>query len=117
MPVVQYGIRNSVFGMINVVVTRGQGGLGGSPQMADIIVRTRIDSRTKLSDIRSSAWEWTREIASLRKSETRPVPWASVFGLITARAKAAMPWCMSATNSQIDPKTARKIREQLGLAD
>jgi hypothetical protein len=43
--------------------------------------------------------------------------------LITARAKAVTPWVYvgdkltTLPSREIDPKTARKIRKQLGLAD
>ena len=91
----------------------------------DIFVRIRIDVRTKLSDIGSPTTgvamdKRDRFIAEIR-NEARAIGLSFRVDYRKGKGGHAMVYVgdklTTLPSREIDPKTARKIRKQLGLAD
>jgi len=83
----------------------------------------RIDVRTKLSDIGSAdrRGKWTSEIDLLPNSGRTLARKASASGSTKGKGGHAMVYVgdklTTLPSREIDPKTARKIRKHLGLAE
>ena len=92
---------------------------------SDIIARTRLDTRTKLSDFGLSEIglamdKRDRFIAEIR-NEARAMGLSFRVDYRKGKGGHAMVYVgdklTTLPSREIDPKTARKIRKQLGLAD
>jgi hypothetical protein len=93
--------------------------------MPDIIVRARLDGRTKLSDIHhlksgGATDKRDRFIAEIR-NEARAMGLSFRVDYRKGKGGHAMVYVgdklTTLPSREIDPKTARKIRKQLGLAE
>jgi hypothetical protein len=122
MPAVQNGIRNSVFENLSLISVLVKAGLNYEIRA---FVRLELDNRTKMSDlpfskVGSAMDKRDRFIAEIR-SEARAMGLTFRVDYRKGKGGHAMVYVgdrlTTLPSREIDPKTARKIRKHLGLAE